>query len=94
MFMNTFTKDAWVVSCNGHEFLCLGYEQRGIFHVPIADFDLETGDAICSTVYSIYMGFRQVEKNDHISLTRPNKSELAILDCLGLCYNHGFIERK
>lgn len=76
--------EKWTVIENGFEITCVGYDQRGIYGVPV------TANGICAEVAFIQLG--AYDRGDYISLTRPTSQELAILDACGWefdgCFAH------
>ena len=84
-----FRSDPWTIRTNGKEYKALGYEQRGIFSIPIADF---VGDIpIQCTVYEAIHQIIPAEKDHFYSITRPNNAELVLLKEAGWMYDGSFI---
>lgn len=75
---------------DGTRYECIGYENRGLFSVPIAE--IIDGDCIQADIYEITHGMRD---NDscYISLCRPNSTELALLASVGWEYDGSFAHK-
>ena len=82
---------SWTVRAqNGEEYTALGYEERGLWSVPVAEF--VNGECISTTVFEICNGM--VYEGSYISVTRPNATELAMLEDAGWEYNGAFAHKK
>lgn len=73
-----FTPDPWMIRKNGRRYKALGYERRGVFNVPIADF--LGGVPIQCTVYEIVHGMIPNERGSYYSVSDPNNVELVLLE--------------
>lgn len=83
--------DPWLVRVEGgDELWALGYERRGIFSVPVAD--CKDGECISVAVYEIIHEY--VDDDVNIALTRPNQTELELLDRAGWEYDGAFAHKK
>lgn len=80
--MKEFQSNIWTVNCDGHTYTAIGYETRGIFKVPIVEFDKKTGDSISATVYEIVKGFKNMH-NVSVGADKLNATEIALLESVG-----------
>lgn len=84
-----FRPDPWTIRKNGREYKALGYEKRGIWNVPIADF--LGGVPIQCTIYEITHGIIPAVRDHFISVESPNYVELVLLEEYGWKYDGCFI---
>lgn len=79
----------WIVKAdNGQQYTAIGYENRGIFSVPVAK--IVDGYAIQCTVYEIVNGMIRNPERMHISICRPNNLEIDLLEKAGWKYTGCF----
>lgn len=84
-----FRPDPWTINKNGHKYQALGYEKRGNWNVPIADF--LGGVPIQCAIYEIIHGITPPTRDHYISVESPNYVELVLLEESGWRYDGCFI---
>ena len=93
MFKIDFHPEKWTVRTeSGRTYTALGYERRGIWNVPIADFLGEI--PIQCGVYEILHGLIPTVKNYYVSIENPNHIELILLEEAGWLYIGGYASYK
>ena len=76
---------------NGTRYECIGYENRGLFSVPVAE--VVNGECIQCEVYEITHGMWDDDPSWNVSIFRPNATELTLLASVGWQYNGAFASR-
>lgn len=81
--------EMWVVKAdNGQQYTAIGYENRGIFSVPVAK--IVNGAAVQCQVFEIVNGMIRYPEGMHISICRPNSVEIGLLEAAGWKYTGCF----
>lgn len=86
-----FRPEVWTVRCGTNIYKAIGYEQRGIFGVPIAEIFHD--ECISCIVYEIINSLRTVNAVDHISAQKLNAVEISLLKAFGCAWNGCWITK-